>query len=152
MTHHDDVLGALVQVSAREAARWTGVVSPTVEISYAWFRRLGHVAADFWDNHRSVELPLADEHADSVFALVSAVTEGLTPHQLWTVFADLGAYSEDSIPSHFANSHTFDQVARYTLNNIGTRFVCHLLAYLHTRVIQPHNTFDGLTAPDDGAE
>lgn len=150
MTYHDDVLGNLAQLAPRETARLAGALAPTLEITHSWLKRMHHIAAGFWDTHRGVELPLLEEQANEIFSKVKQTTDILTPHQLWTIFTDLGAYSDNAIPSHFANTHTLDQVARYTLNDIGTRLVPKLLAYLHNRVILPHNIFDDLTAPDDG--
>lgn len=142
MTYHDDVLSSLGQLTFRESARMAGTLAPTLDITLTWFKCLCSVTADFWEANRCVALPLSPEHADEIFSKVNETTEIMTPHQLWTIFADLGAYGDDSITSHFANSHTIDNVARYTLNGIGTRLIPELLAYLHGRVIQPRNTFD----------
>lgn len=149
MTYHDGVLNNLAQLTPRETARLAGALAPTLEVTGAWLKQVHRVAADFWDTHRGVQPPLSDEQADEVFGKVQQSIDILTPHQLWTIFVDLGAYSDDTIPSHFANTHTLDQVARYTLNDVGTRLVPELLTFLHTRFIQAPNIFDDLTAPDD---
>ncbi|MUM16670.1 hypothetical protein FZI91_09930 [Mycobacterium sp. CBMA271] len=140
MSDRHDAIDMLGQLAPRETARMAGTLAPTLDEAMLWLKRIHRVAAEFWDGYPEITLPLPADLADEVFTKISETTEDLTRHQLWIIFTDLGAYAESSTTSHLNNAHTLDNVARYTLNDIGTRLVPELLAHLQ-RAYQPRNTF-----------
>lgn len=127
---HNSILGQLIP---REIARMAGVLAPTQEESANWFQRICRVTDELWDTNSPVTLPASAELRDEIFAGVSETTDDLTRHQLWIVFTDLGAYTEPSVASHLNNAHSVDNLARYTLHDVGTRLVVELLGYLQDR-------------------